>query len=125
MMRYSGSPSATTFYLVVVCILGQIGIAFVFSMLLNSKNILLKGIHRTVIFFPSVLSAVVIGFVWTMIYDYKYGPYEYPAEGDGFVAICAAVVEQHPDSAVFDLHPPHLAIHRVLHDHPAFRLRLD
>ena len=60
-------------FLVVVCIIGQVGIAFIFTLMLNSKNVVLKGLHRTMSYFPSVLSAVVIGFIWSMIYDYRYG----------------------------------------------------
>lgn len=60
-------------YIIVVCLIGQIGIAFLFAMLLNSRGIRLKGLHRTMSYFPVTLSAVVIGFVWSMIYDYNYG----------------------------------------------------
>lgn len=60
-------------YLIVVCVLGQIGFAFLFALILNGRRIRMKGFHRTMSFFPSVLSAVVIGFIWTMIYDYNYG----------------------------------------------------
>lgn len=60
-------------YLVAVCVLGQIGLAFLFAMMLNGRRIRMKGFHRTMSFFPSVLSAVVIGFIWSMIYDYNYG----------------------------------------------------
>lgn len=60
-------------YLVVACIIGQIGIAFVLVMLINSKLVKLKGIHRTFGFFPSTISALCIGFVWKMIYDQRTG----------------------------------------------------
>lgn len=60
-------------YLVVVCIIGQIGIAFVFVMIINSKLVKAKGIHRTFGFFPSTIAAVSLGFVWTMIYDQRKG----------------------------------------------------
>ncbi len=60
-------------YLVLVCIVGQIGIAFVLVMVINSKLVKLKGIHRTFGFFPSTISAVALGFIWTIIYHYKYG----------------------------------------------------
>lgn len=60
-------------YLVVACIVGQIGLAFVFSLMIFSKLVKLKGIHRTFGFFPSTVSAVAVGFIWTMIYDYKRG----------------------------------------------------
>ncbi len=60
-------------FLVLVCIVGQIGIAFIFVLMINSKLVKLKGIHRTFGFFPSTISAVSIGFIWKMIYDYNRG----------------------------------------------------
>lgn len=60
-------------FLIIICVIGQIGLAFIFAMLLSSKLARFKNFHRTITFFPSVLSAVVIGFIWSMIYDYNYG----------------------------------------------------
>ncbi|HHU71973.1 MAG TPA: sugar ABC transporter permease [Clostridiales bacterium] len=60
-------------YLVIACIIGQVGIAFIFVMMLSSNLVKLKGIHRTFGFFPSTVSAVSIGFIWTMVYDYRRG----------------------------------------------------
>lgn len=60
-------------YLVIVCLIGQVGIAFILVLFINSRFVKLKGIHRTLGFFPSTISAVCIGFIWTMIYDYKRG----------------------------------------------------
>ena len=60
-------------YLVIVCIIGQIGIAFVLVMLVNSKLTKLKGMHRTFGFFPSTISAVCLGLIWNMIYHNQYG----------------------------------------------------
>jgi raffinose/stachyose/melibiose transport system permease protein len=60
-------------YLTIVCIIGQIGLAFIFASLLHSRVIKLKDLHRTLAFFPVTVSAVVVGFVWSMIYDYNYG----------------------------------------------------
>ncbi len=60
-------------YLTVFCLIGQIGLAFLFACLLNAKGLRFKGLHRAVSYFPVTLSAVVVGFVWTMIYDYNYG----------------------------------------------------
>ena len=55
-------------YLVLVCIIGQIGIAFVLVLFANSKLTHCKGIHRTFGFFPSTISAVCIGMIWNIIY---------------------------------------------------------
>lgn len=60
-------------YLVVVCIIGQIGIAFVLVLFANSRLAKAQSIHRTFGFFPSTISAVCIGMIWTMIYHNKYG----------------------------------------------------
>ena len=60
-------------YLVIACIVGQIGLAFIFVLMINSRLVKFKGIHRTFGFFPSTISAVYIGFIWTMVYDYKRG----------------------------------------------------
>lgn len=60
-------------FLVVACIVGQIGIAFILVLVINSKLVKFKTIHRTFGFFPSTISAVCIGLIWTMIYHYQYG----------------------------------------------------
>lgn len=64
-------------YLVVACIIGQIGLAFIFVLMINSRLVKCKGIHRTFGFFPSTISAVAIGFIWKIIYDYSYGLLNY------------------------------------------------
>jgi len=60
-------------YLVVACLIGQIGIAFLLVLLVNSKQARFKYIHRTFGFFPSTISAVCIGMIWTMVYHNQYG----------------------------------------------------
>ena len=67
------SSFGNNIYLTGFCLIGQIGLAFLFACLLNMKGLWLKGLHRTVGYFPVTLSAVVVGFVWTMIFDYNYG----------------------------------------------------
>lgn len=54
-------------------VIGQIGIAFLIAMLLQSRILKFKNLHRTVIFFPVVLSAVVVGFLWRIMYNSEYG----------------------------------------------------
>ena len=54
-------------------VIGQIGIALIVAMLLMSKYVKCKTFHRTVLFFPVVLSAVVVGFLWRIIYNKDYG----------------------------------------------------
>lgn len=60
-------------YLVIGCIIGQIGLAFIFVLMINSKLVKFKSIHRTFGFFPSTISAVCLGLIWNIIYHYKYG----------------------------------------------------
>jgi raffinose/stachyose/melibiose transport system permease protein len=57
----------------VLCVIGQIGIALIFASILNTKLVFFKNLHRSVIFFPGVLSAVIIGFIWTIMYNKDYG----------------------------------------------------
>lgn len=59
--------------IVVLCIIGQIGISLVIAILLYSKLLKFKEFARTVIFFPVVLSAVVVGFIWILVYDLNMG----------------------------------------------------
>jgi raffinose/stachyose/melibiose transport system permease protein len=63
--------------IIIICIIGQIGIAFIIASLLMSREIILKNFHRTVMFFPVVLSAVVVGFLWYIIYNKDYGILNY------------------------------------------------
>lgn len=60
-------------YLVLICAICQIGLALIFVLFINSKLVKFKGLHRTLAFFPSTISAVAIGFIWMMIYDYRRG----------------------------------------------------
>ena len=60
-------------YLVILCLIGQVGVAFIFVMIINTHFTKLKGMHRTFGFFPSTVSAVAIGFIWMMIYDDRRG----------------------------------------------------
>ncbi len=60
-------------YLVIACIIGQIGLAFVFVLFANSKLAVGKAVHRTFGFFPSTISAVCIGLIWSIIFHSKYG----------------------------------------------------
>lgn len=59
--------------IMVLTLIIQIGFAFLLTTLFMSKLMRIKEFHRTVIFFPVVLSAVVVGFIWQMIYSSDYG----------------------------------------------------
>ena len=71
--RYFWHSFKNNLVIVLLSIIGQVGIGFILASLINSNILKFKKIHRTVIFFPVVLSAVVIGFLWTMIYSRQYG----------------------------------------------------
>lgn len=58
---------------VLYSVIGQIGIAFIVSMLLTSRSVKAKNFHRTVIFFPVVLSSIVVAYLWQIIYNKDYG----------------------------------------------------
>ena len=75
-------------YLVIACIIGQVGIAFVLVMMANSKLVKCKGVHRTFGFFPSTISAVCLGLIWSMIYHNKYGILNWFLEAIGREDLC-------------------------------------
>ena len=75
-------------YLVVACIIGQVGIAFILVMMVNSKLVKFKGVHRTFGFFPSTISAVCLGLIWNMIYHNKYGVLNWFLEAIGRKELC-------------------------------------
>lgn len=64
---------SNNFMLVIVCLIGQVGIAFVIACILNTKDVIGRRFHQTVVYFPVTLSAVVVGYVWSMVFDYNYG----------------------------------------------------
>ena len=113
-------------YIIVVCLIGQIGLAFIFAMLLNSRIIRFKTLHRTMSYFPVTLSAVVIGFVWSMVYDYNYGLLNNLLRLLGFEQYAQAWLnEQHVDRPLSHMCAAGMAIHRLLHGHSAVRLRVS
>ena len=59
--------------IVILCTVGQVGLALVVSFLLISRSLKFKELHRTVIFFPVTVSALVIGFIWSLMYNKDYG----------------------------------------------------
>lgn len=74
--------------LVLICIVGQVGIGFILAALLSSKMIKIKTCHTKIAFLPSVFSAVVVGFIWNMIYDYNYGIINYTLKFLGRGDLC-------------------------------------
>ena len=75
--KYVWMSLQNNLFLIAVCLVGQIGIAFVLACFLNSRFIRFVGLHRTVMYFPVTLSAVVVGYIWSMVFDYDYGVIAY------------------------------------------------
>jgi raffinose/stachyose/melibiose transport system permease protein len=65
--------ACNNFIIVIICTVGQVGLALVVSFLLISRSLKFKEFHRTVIFFPVTVSALVIGFIWSLMYNKDYG----------------------------------------------------
>lgn len=59
--------------IVLFCVIGQVGLAFLISALLMSKLLAYKKLHRSSIFLPVVLAPVVTGYLWSLIYNYRFG----------------------------------------------------
>ncbi len=53
--------------------IGQIGIALIITAFMMSKLLKFKALHRNIVFLPVVVSAIVVGFLWTIIYNKDFG----------------------------------------------------
>lgn len=62
-----------TLFLSLACTIGQVGIALIIAFLMTLRRLRAKAFHRAVIFFPVVMSALVVGYVWRFIYNSNYG----------------------------------------------------
>lgn len=54
-------------------LVGQVGIAFVFTLFFTMKWLKFVEFHRRVMYLPCIIAPVVIGLVWQMIYNNDYG----------------------------------------------------
>lgn len=54
-------------------VIGQVGIAFLLSLFFTMEWVKYKDLHRYVMFFPVVISPVVIGLMWQLIYNQDIG----------------------------------------------------
>ncbi|BBI33999.1 carbohydrate ABC transporter permease [Cohnella abietis] len=57
----------------VICVAGQVGIAFLIASFFMTKLLKLEGLHRIAIFLPVVLAPIVTGYLWSLIYNYRMG----------------------------------------------------
>ncbi|WP_394926680.1 carbohydrate ABC transporter permease [uncultured Robinsoniella sp.] len=58
-------------------VIGQVGIAFVFTLFFTMKWVKFVELHRRVMYFPSIIAAVVIGLMWQLIYNNDFGILNY------------------------------------------------
>ena len=56
-----------------MCSVGHLVPAFILAVLLSGRWMKLRAVYRFCIFLPVVLSPIVVGFIWRMIYNSKYG----------------------------------------------------
>jgi raffinose/stachyose/melibiose transport system permease protein len=54
-------------------LVGQVGIGYVMAFLLASRLVAYRNFFRTVMFFPVMVSTVVLSFLWTLVYSNDYG----------------------------------------------------
>lgn len=73
--RFFYAVKVTLIITIVSCVVINI-LALLLAMLLNSVR-KLKGMFRLLVFYPQILSFVVVGFVWSYIYNYNSGVLNY------------------------------------------------
>lgn len=54
-------------------LIGQVGIAFIFTLFFTMKWLKFVEFHRKVMYLPCIIAPVVIGLVWQMIFNANYG----------------------------------------------------
>lgn len=59
--------------LLVGALFGQVILGFGYACIMSSKAVRARSVHRVIAFYPVTLSAIVIGFVWAMLFDYRHG----------------------------------------------------
>lgn len=88
-----------------ISVVGQIGIALILATLMTSRVMKFKTFHRTVIFFPVLLSAVVVSFVWTLMYNKDYGFLNAVLKGLGLENLIFPYLDD-PDRVLYSLIVP-------------------
>lgn len=59
--------------IIAICLVGQVGLGFIVALLVNSKVLKFSKVHRVAIFLPVILSTVVVGFMWSIVYNNDFG----------------------------------------------------
>ncbi len=62
-----------TITVTVLVVIGQVGLGFIIAVFLVNKYVAWRNVHRTLIFLPVVLSPVVVGLIWTIVYNKRNG----------------------------------------------------
>ncbi len=89
----------------IVSLFGQIGIALILATLFTTKVIKFKDFHRSVIFFPAVLAAIIIGFIWTMVYSREYGLLNFVLKTLGLKSLIKPWLDD-PDIVIYSVTAP-------------------
>jgi raffinose/stachyose/melibiose transport system permease protein len=71
-------------------LIGQVGIGYLMAFLLTSRLIGSRDFLRTVMFFPVLVSTVVLSFLWTLVYSNDYGMLNVVLRGVGLGAYANA-----------------------------------
>lgn len=66
-----------TILFTILMVIGQVGIAFLFTLFFTMKWVKFVELHRRVMYFPSIIAAVVIGLMWQLIYNNDFGILNY------------------------------------------------
>ena len=61
----------------VLTLIGQLGIGYTAAFILKSRLSKMKRLHRTAMFFPCIISSVVMSYLWILIYSKEYGVINY------------------------------------------------
>ncbi len=62
-----------TFLITILVVIGQVGIGLIVSVVLVTKFVKFNTLHRTAYFLPVVLSPIVVGLIWSIIYNSRSG----------------------------------------------------
>lgn len=54
-------------------VVGQIGIGYLLAFFLVSKRVRFHSYYRSVLYFPAMISSVVLSFLWMLVYNYDNG----------------------------------------------------
>jgi len=66
-----------TFFITVLVVIGQVGFGLIVAVALAMKSVKYTSLHRTAYFLPVVLSPIVVGLIWSIIYNNRSGILNY------------------------------------------------